>query len=250
MIDALNDDHMSMNDPFASSAFSTVCAWIMALSVALWVGVTLLSMLRDVSAAPRAFKILGCVVLPAFAAIGPLRYAFWQVVFWACFPFQSWRSFLETWVLVLYLPILWVLLLFLSYGPFFLFGWLAKFEWMQDNIILKPYRLVCLAFVGVPLGLLLWSSPVFNLVGLPVFGESLHWLRAEDVIRASNGPAYLVFRTVAKGSVTFGTPPEIMDRFKESVSAEPVDSYRAHIALTYLSKSERLRYFSIVGQSP
>ena len=68
-------------------------------------------------------------------------------------------------------------------------------------------------------------------------GWTVHWLNARDVIRATNGPAAIVYKYFA----SIGTPTSL-PRFFERTPQRPVDLLRCHVAAIYLGRDE-MNYF-------
>jgi peptidoglycan biosynthesis protein MviN/MurJ (putative lipid II flippase) len=75
------------------------------------------------------------------------------------------------------------------------------------------------------------GSLIFSIV-LPFAAISTHWLRADDVIKASNGPAYYMFCTLGLG--TFPLPSYVTQ-----TPETPKDLMRCHIAYVYLDDREQ-----------
>jgi hypothetical protein len=86
------------------------------------------------------------------------------------------------------------------------------------------------------------SSIIFY-SALPYAGWTVHWLKAKDVIRATNGPAAIVFRYFT----SIGTPV-ILPAFYDQTPQQPIDKLRCHAAAVFLS-NQRTGYF-VMHQYP
>jgi len=149
-----------------------------------------------------------------------------QIALATCYPVQSVGALVSTFILALYVPIVVSLLYAVGLGlPMLLGVLIAGFKSSPSKI-----RLV-LATLSVPF-LCLLGSLLFSLL-LPFAAFTVHWLRADDVIRATNGPAYYIFGYFGSSRAMVALPPYFP---KTPQTAQ--DYLRTHVAYLYLSDRE------------
>lgn len=212
---------------FDSNIVSTVLSWLLCIPILVGILEWLFKVFDKHEGIPRAFSIWLSICLIVFS---PIRYLLFLVAAATCYMCQSFHAFFTVFVLAAYVPIIFGLLYFLGVGLPML---------SMVPILGKSERLTfgrgLAASVALPV-ICLVGSLLFDLA-LPYAGWTLHWLRARDVIRATNGPAAIVYRYVA----SVGTPTSL-PRFFDRTPQTPKDLLRCHVAGTYLGDNE-LGYF-------
>lgn len=95
-------------DPFASGMLATALSWISAVPMFLAVvGGAVTSVFAPTSV---RVKILYAWMLLCALALTPVRYILFQMIAAASYPWQSLRAFLSTFILTIYIPIVFGLL--------------------------------------------------------------------------------------------------------------------------------------------
>ena len=218
---------------FESSTFSAVLAWLLSVPLLLGAVGLVFTVFQRHEGIPRAFSIwLGLCLL----IFSPARYMLFQVTLATCYMVQSFSAFVSTLILAMYVPIVFGLLYAIGIGlPMLsLFPLLGRSERMTFGRGL-------LASVVLPVVCIL-SSFLFHLV-LPYAGWTVHWLKARDVIRASNGPSAFMFHYFA----AIGTPT-ILPGFFDQTPHQPRDLLRCHMAAVYLG--DRGKAYFVAKQYP
>lgn len=217
-------------DYFDSSTISTVLAWICAIPIFIglivWVIQTLFEKFEGL---PRVYIIWLFICILLFS---PFRYLFLQIILASSYAVQSWSAFFSLFLLALYIPIVFGILYAVGFSlPLLLNFWVTGL--MKNKKITK----VRLFFSAV-------LTPFFCLIGtyiflwvLPYAGYTTHWLKAEDVIRASNGPAWVYYKYAGSHFMPIETPG-----YTEEVGTDLKTFYRNHIASVYLSDRQHMRY--------
>jgi hypothetical protein len=201
--------------------FATVLSWLSASTVLLCVlGGILDAVLKPFTTRDRIFRawIVLCTL-----ALTPARYMLFQVVAAVSYPWQSIRAFLSSIVLSIYVPIIFVALTVLAVGiPIFVAKRIAGTSGRS-----RMTRLV-LAAVAFPILCLLGSWFYFS-IGLPLSARSVHWLHPGDVLRAANGPTYLVFKfAMPLTPLSFPVPGD-------QLPGSDLALLRLHVASTYMN---------------
>jgi len=199
--------------------FATVLSWLSASTVLLCLlGGILGAVLEPATARDRIFW--AWIALCALA-LTPARYMFFQVIAAVSYPWQSIRASI---VLSIYVPIVFAVLAVLAVGiPIFVAKRIAGTSGRS-----RMTRLV-LAAVAFPFLCLLGSWFYFS-IGLPFSARSVHWLHPGDVLRAANGPTYLVFRYVAMPLTPLSFPVP-----GDQLPGSDLALLRLHIASTYMN---------------
>lgn len=173
-----------------------------------------------------------------FLLLSPFRYMVFQAILSLSYPWQSWRAFLSSMILVLYAPFLFALL----YGVCLVLPY-----YVAGQIIRKTEKLGWTRWIGyilVPLICMAGSAVFFRV--LPRVGTVTHWVKAQDVLPAASGPAYVTYRFFLYGL----RPP--LPRYVVHPSGNPrlrVSLERAvqsHVAAVYLGKKEHQRFYEAV----
>ena len=173
--------------------------------------------------------ILFCAVV-----LSPFRYAFLQLIIVTTYPYQSFYAFFTACALSVYIiPFVMSILYGIGFGlPALGLGAIVGFK---DSI--SKTRLF-LAAIAAPF-LFIISSYLFYLV-LPYAAYSTHWLRAEDVIRATNGPAEYVYKYLVEPWTPQAFPKFAHDMGLENLTSK--ERLRAHVATIYLGKKQFAYY--------
>ena len=216
------------NDYFASSTISLILSWIFFVPVLLGTVAFIFSIFRNHEDVPWAFSVwLGL----CFFILSPVRYTLFQVVMAESYLFQSTTAFLVS------LTTLAIFLVPLAFGLLYTVGIglpLVCVVWLSGRKT-QPSRLRYVSVALVAPFIFLFGSILFSFV-LPFASITTHALRAEDIIRASNGPAYYVFACLTpRGMVAL--PPYI-----SKTPQTTRDHLRSHVALMYLTNREHV-YF-------
>lgn len=220
---------------YESSTFSLVLAWICALPLALgclaWLFTAPFTSDKPLPRGLNAWMML-CVV-----ALTPIRYMLFQVVLASAFPWQSGRAFISSIATTFYVPIVFGILAAIGIGvPMVIVALIAG-----DPDQPSKMRIACAA-IAAPVACLA-SGWLYYLV-LPLGAWTTHWLRAEDVVRAGNGPARYCFTYVTEQLTPIEYPQFAHDIGLERMT--PQERMRAHLVTMYCSDSEYSRYVHAV----
>jgi hypothetical protein len=216
-------------DFFESTTTSTVLSWVLATPVFLALIVKSIEMLFEkYDEVPKAYMIYIILII---IILSPFRYLLLQIIAAGSYVVQSWRAFFSCLLLGLYVPIVFGILYAIGVTlPLLFTHWVTGLK--KPENFSKP-RLFIAALL-TPL-LYLLGSYLFFLI-LPLAAKSTHWLKAEDVIRASNGPTWFYYKYACTWLLPIDAP---------QYGAELNDTkaiYRNHIASTYLSEKEKMRF--------
>src|SRR6266513_3301474 len=207
-----------MPGDFDSHTISLILSWVFFVPLVLGViGAALTLSFNDEF--PLAFGIW--LVLCA-ALFSPVRYILLQLSVGFSYPLQSISAFLSSFLLALYIPIVFAILcaigLFMPYiGILAIAGRRTK-------------GLLWVAALAAPFVMVVCSYLYFLM--LPYAAYSTHWLKATDVIRATNGPSEYLYKYV----VEEGTPLQFPGFIRQGsfASFTPTERLRAHVAAIYL----------------
>ena len=209
---------------FESGIISSILAWLSALPLMLAAVAWVFTSFAKQEGIPRWFSIWMAVCLFIFS---PARYLLFLIVAADCYAVQSWGAFFSVFLLVLYVPIVFGILYFIGVGlpmcsliP--IFGKGSQFtaaRGLLASIVLPVVCIVC-SFIFY------WA--------LPYAGWTVHWLKAKDIIRATNGPAAVVYRYFS----SIGTPI-ILPAFYDQTPQQPLDELRCHAAAVFLSDARK-----------
>jgi S1-C subfamily serine protease len=216
------------SDPFASNMVSLVLAWIVAIPILIRLVTAVLPFFEKRSNVPW---LLTAWVALCFILLSPVRYIVFQIVLANSYLFQSWYAFLSTFFLFTFFIV--PLAASVLYAIGFFLPWLAVVSIIGD----RPswWRWLLGALAAPPIALV--GSIVFSLV-LPFAALTTHWCRAEDVIGATNGPAYYAFMAVNR---MLAPVPDYYERTPGTFR----DYLRCHVAFYYLSESEQQRFLNL-----
>ena len=220
------------SDPFASNMVSLVLAWIAAIPILIRLVTAVLPFFEKW---PNVPWILSAWVGLCFILFSPIRYIVFQIVLASSYLFQSWYAFLSTFFLFSFFIIPLAASVLYAIGLFL--PWLAVASIIGDR---PSWWRRLLGAIAAPV-IALVGSIVFSFV-LPFAALTTHWSRAEDVIGATNGPAYYAF--IAASRMLAPVP----DYFKKTPGTL-TDYLRCHVAFYYLSESEQQRFLSLAYPS-
>jgi hypothetical protein len=212
------------SDPFASNTLSMVLAWIFATPVILTViagGVEMLFSRVD-EAVPRWFVVWMTLCI---LVLSPFRYIVLQLIVGSSYAVQSVGAFFSLLALGAYVPIVFGLLYFIGVGLPLVLTLRVAFGSLKNPKATKG-RLV-VGSVIAPLNAVGGYLAFFWLLQYAAF--TVHWLQADDVIGATNGPAAVVYSLVLKHF----TPLPVKGYYTE-VSNTDREMLRNHVASFYL----------------
>lgn len=226
-------------DPFASSLISQILTWIFC-TLFLLVGVA--SMIAEFpydetdqgERFPRLFIIwlLLCVLF-----FSPIRYILLQIFMAIAFPFQGIGSFLSAILLAFYIPIVFIILLWIALGiPGILIILIAGWK--------EPYsrRRMFLATISAPIILFVFSIIYFKV--LPLATYSTHWVGTDKIIRTTNGPTYYFYRFLVRPLTDLQIPDFAYDIVPSNMVLK--EHFRAHVVGLYCGKKQLWYYVSTV----
>lgn len=173
-------------DPYASHPASTVLSWIACSPFLIWLVITAISAV--IEKGEKISRIVTLWLILCVLALSPARYICFQATMISAFPWQSWSALFSVIPLAMYMPFVLPVAWLTGIGPFFaVIG-----SVMTEPITRWKTLLVC---VLSPAACIL-GSYLFSVV-LPYAAISIHWLKTEDILRATNGPAFYLYEYVA-----------------------------------------------------
>jgi len=210
-------------DYYASSTPSLVLSWILCVPL-------LIGFIRIVFFAFQKHEEIPWLYSAwlglCFLVLSPVRYEALLLTLAVSYPVQSITAFLSILTFWLWLPaaIAFALLNLIGVlGPLFLLVWIVgkkqKPSW--PRFLVSALLAPIVTFAG---------SLLFSLV-LPFAGITAHLLDTDSIIRATNGPAQVVF--LSEGSAMIALPP-----YFNKTPQTYKDMLRCHVALMYLSRSD------------
>ena len=219
-------------DPLASGAISSVLAWLVAtpIMVSVLIGAFGLLFEKTDESIPRWY--LGWVSV-CVLVFSPFRYIVLLLLIGAAYPVQSPAALASTIPLMFYTPIVFGVLVFVGIGlPILVTHWVAFRDFKTP--VVGTGRLIVGAL----------TAPVCMAGGyllffwiLPFAGASVHWLRATDVIGATNGPASFAYEHVLK----IGLPLPLRTYYVD-VTESDRDMLRNHVASFFLGDRAEAHY--------
>lgn len=220
-------------DYFQSHTISLVLSWIFFVPIVFGAigGIVYLLFGKIEEGIPRTFLIWMLICALVFS---PLRYIILQLILYEAHSIQSISAFisgliLTTYIYFIFFPLWAVGMALPGVGVIAIIGF--------KNTTSKM-RLI-LASVAAPFLFLIGSFLFFNI--LPYAAYSTHWLPAENVIRATNGPAEYYYRYIARWEVELNRKQAGQEL---GFSTTSKDLFRAHVAATYLSREQLAYYIS------
>jgi hypothetical protein len=181
---------------------------------------------------PRIFTVWLFISLVLFS---PFRYIILQLLIATAFPYQSIANFLDTFLLALYIPIVFGILYAIGLCiPLVLIILIAG-----TNEPASKTRLF-LAGILAPIFFLCFSAIYFTI--LPYAGYSTHWLGPQEVMRATNGPQLYFYRYIVEPFTPLQYASFTQDIGLENMTAK--ERFRAHVAAVYLGDKQYRYYVS------
>ena len=218
-------------DYFQSHTVSLTLSWIFFIPIVFGIigGIVYLLFGKVEESVPRTFLIWIFICGLVFS---PLRYIILQLVLYEAHSIQSISALfsgliLTTYIKFIFLPLWGVGMGLPTLGVIAIIG----FKNTASRI-----RFI-LASVAAPFLFLIGSFLFFNI--LPYAAYTTHWLKAENVIRATNGPAEYYYKYFARWEVELNRKQYGKEL---GLNLTSKDMLRAHVASSYLSK-EKLAYY-------
>jgi hypothetical protein len=214
-----------MNYPFFdSSLLSTILSWLFAIPTIAYFLLAWIPLLTEKNKdyPPRLY--LTWLVICVFI-FSPFRYIIFQVVTATSYPVQSFGAFFSTLWLSLYVPLVFGLLYLLtSIVPTLSLLLLSPKQGQGIGLVKGLAWILIFPFACMLSSLIFFTA-------LPSTSKTLGPSSARDIIKATNGPAAVVFKYLVK---PFG--PISLPEFFELTPKTDKDMIRCHVANTYLSK--------------
>ena len=213
------------SDYYASNTVSLVLAWIFCQPVLFAVVGFIFWFFQKHEGIPW---FVSAWIGLFFLWLSPIRYMLFQIIAATAYPVQSFFAFFSLFYsgVFLFVPIEFSILFALGFAlPLFLNLLLVGDRWWRN-------LLACLA------------APVLALLGSVIFGFLLpvaagvttQHLRADDIIRSTNGPAYFAFVCLLT-KIDADVPPLFAQ-----TPMTPRDYLRTHVAMVYLGKNQQLEF--------
>ncbi len=217
-----------MDDYFQSHTFSIVLTWLFSIPLILvLIAAAIYFLFKKVEGISRFYLawLVICVLL-----FSPLRYILLQIFVAIAYPLQSFRAFFTTFILVIYIPIVFGII----YAIGFALPALGVMAIVGFKDTVSKIRL-WLSSLAAPIVFLI-ASYLFYLV-LPYAAYSTHWLYTKDVIRATNGPPEYFYRYVVEPMVLkIRFPMYVKEIGFDNLS--PKERLRSHVAMVYLGEKQ------------
>lgn len=215
-----------MDDPFASSTFSLIMAWVCAIPLIFsLVGMALDSIFgkqRDFSVAMSAW-VTFCIIV-----LSPMRYMLLQMVVAATYPWQSWSAFASSFAVAAYI---WI-----GFGILYMAGLGIPFLALMAIAGKETKTRMAMAMAAMPFLCLAGYALFFAI--LPYMTWSVYWLKDRDVIRATNGPATYFYRFAVRPDIP-RIGPQLSDYVIPNENSET--ELRNHVMSLYVSAEKQAR---------
>jgi hypothetical protein len=213
-------------DYYASNTVSLVLAWIFCLPVLFAVVGVIFSFFQKREGIPWFVSAwMGLF----FLWLSPIRYMFFQIIAATAYPVQSFFAFGSLFHpgVFLLVPMAFSILYALGFVlPLFLNFLLVGDRWWRN----------LLACIAAPI-LALLGSVIFGFL-LPVAsGVTTQHLRGDDIIRSTNGPAYIAFTYLVTDIERVDVP-----RFFARTPMTSRDYLRTHVAMVYLGENQQKEF--------
>lgn len=214
-----------MNDNlFQSHIISSILTWVFSIPLITGLIAASIGFLFEKQKGISRIFTIWLVICLIF--LSPLRYIILQLFIATAFPFQELSSFLSTFLLAIYIPIVFGILYAIGLGvPFLLIALIAG---MKDPV--SKIRLF-LAGIGAPVIFLTCSFLYYTI--LPYAAYSTHWLNPTGLVKATNGPAEYVYKYIVEPFTPLEFPHYVNDIGFDKLSSK--ERLRAHVASMYLS---------------
>jgi len=210
---------------------SQILTWISSIPLVCWILALAIKMLFEKQeGVPRIFTIWLLICLLLFS---PVRYILLQLFLAIAFPFQSIAGFLSSFLLALYIPIVFGIL----YAIGLVLPILLTILIAGKNEPLSKARLF-LAGIAAPIVFLVFSTIYYNI--LPYAAYATHWLGPQEVIRTTNGPSYYFYRYAVEPFTPLQFSGYTKDIGLENMNAK--ERFRAHVAAVYCGNKQHAYY--------
>jgi hypothetical protein len=165
--------------------------------------------------------------------LSPLRYMMLQIIVASAYMVQSVGAFFSILPLAMYVPIVASVLYFVGLGVPLLLTLYIPFGNLRTPRVTTGRLL--LGALAAPINAIGGYLAFFWV--LQFAAVSVHWLRAEDVIGATNGPAFVTYDLALKHFM-----PLPMKEFYGDVTQSDREMLRNHVASYYLGNRAEARY--------
>lgn len=221
------------SDFFASPIISQILTWIFSIPIVLCMLEVAVTMLfKKQEGIPRIYTLWLIICLILFS---PLRYILLQLLVAIAFPFQSFTAFLSTFLLAIYIPIVFGLLYAIGLIlPLFLTVLIVG---VQNP---PPKGRLFLSGIVGPLIFFVFSTVYYTL--LPYAAYSTHWIGPKELIRSTNGPPYYFYRYAVEQFTPLQFSGFTHDIVLENLDAK--ERFRAHVAAVYCGNKQHWYYVS------
>jgi hypothetical protein len=175
---------------FESHITSLVISWLLGLVVLVWLVYFAFGLFKGAPKVPMALRIwIGL----CFVGFSPIRYILLQILILVALPFQSLTALLSIFFLVI---------------PVSLLGLVEGIIVVLPFYCVKPLVVRCTATSNVAVALvapvLFGVSTILFAVAIAYLGSvAMRWVKLEDLVRATNGPADLYFKTALVSLTTY-----------------------------------------------
>ncbi len=211
-------------DPFASSAFSLILSWIFGFFV--FSGILLAIISPPSEEGKVRYRLVLLWVMICAVIFAPVRYVLLQLLLSESYFVQSGSAFFSTFILVAYMPIVFGILYAFGIGlPLLAMGLIAGSKEPMSRMRIG------LGLIGCP-GLFYLGSIAFFWL-LPYATYSTHWLRAKDLMGATNGPAEYFYEYIVDINI-----PYLPNWIAGNVGETPKERLRSHLAELYVGKKQ------------
>jgi hypothetical protein len=210
-------------DFYESSRLSLVLSWVFCIPVLIGFIQLILLAFKKQDELPWIYTAWVSI---CFLILSPIRYSAFVFVLAQSYPFQSISAFFSViwvWPWMLALVAFGIINFIGIIGPLLFTLWIAGLKNAHSKFCLVA------SAVTAPVTAIIGTF-IFSIV-LPFAAISTRTLDADAIIRATNGPARLVF--LANGPGMIALPP-----YYSKTPQTTTDMIRSHVALIYLSNSE------------
>ena len=216
-----------MPEVFESSTFSLILAWLCCLPTIMFAVSWIFMTVAKHDGVPWLISAwLGVSIL----VFTPARYLLWLVLTAESYLVQSFGAAFSGLICALYVPLVFGLLYMIGVGlPLASLGAIfpkdKQFTWGRGIA-----ACIVVPVVGI-------VASVIFFWALPYAGWTVHWLKAKDIVRATNGPSAFMWRYFTSVGA-----PIILPGFYDQTPQTPTDEVRCHAAALYLNDA-RQAYF-------
>jgi len=220
------------SDPFASPMISQILTWTFSIPLICGILIYPASVLFK-KQENVVFRIFFSWMLLCLLLLSPIRYILLQLLGAIAFPCQSFDGFLATFLLAIYIPIVFGILYAIGLGIPFLLIYLI----VGKNDPPSKLRLF-LSGIAAPVIFFICSTIYYYI--LPYAAYSTHWLGPNEVIRTTNGPPYYFYRFVVEPFTPLQFSGIVKDIGYENMTAK--ERFRAHVVSVYCGDKQHAYY--------